>query len=231
MLKLTLHTGTLETRSLANRVAVLDIAYEKQDAVADYVVALSLRGTGEMAPAHVSRYPRWSGSMWDLVARALTQLLYRSNEAPSHIPDRRCAYATRLCAAIEVATASGRGIELATAEIRHAGRRRGLYEAHFNEDILGPREAQFEYGHKVLNAADLLLRAICWAYHDADVPGRKPALIAPTPIRIEGSERFHLEAVAEPARTGFMRFMARNGHDPEEAMPAASHYVEFLQRG
>ena len=50
MLKVTLHSGLLTTHTEANQLAVLDIAYQKKSALADYVVALSLRGSGELAP-------------------------------------------------------------------------------------------------------------------------------------------------------------------------------------
>jgi hypothetical protein len=235
MLKVSLHTGPFENRSSANQLAVLDIAYAKQGALSDYLVALSVRGYGEMAPAIVTQYPRWSGSLWDLTARALSQMLHRTDTPPSAgEPDRRCAYATRVCAAIERATTEDRGIELGAAEIFQPGRQRGRYVAAFEEDILGERTVEFEYGHKVLNPADLLLGAICWAWFGADVPGRKPALILPPVLRIDGVERFHAEALAEPARSGFQRYQTDRKGAKEAGMdglPLAEDYVKFLMHG
>lgn len=232
MLKIAIHSGTLDQRSIANQLAVLDIAYQKKSYLADYLVALSLRGSGELAPAIVQHYPRWSASLWDLTARALGQVLYRAPQIPpSAKVDRRCAYATRICAVIERMTANDCGLELATVEILQRGKQRGLYTAVFDEDVLGSRSVEFEYGCKALNPAELLLRAICWAYFKTDVLGRMPALILPPSLAIEGEDRFHVAALDEPALTGFQRYQA-DGHikDAEgmENLPRAKDYVRFL---
>ncbi|MBS0372872.1 MAG: hypothetical protein JSS57_27160 [Proteobacteria bacterium] len=236
MLKVSIHTGDLNERSFANQLGVLDIAYAKQAALSDYAVAMSLRGSGELEPGLLQQYPRWASSLWDLTARALTRILYHADQAPSAgKPDRRCAYATRLCAVIERSTANDTGLELGTVEIRQIGRQRGLYVASFEEDILGSRVGEFEYGRKVLNPADLLLRAICWTYFGNDVLGPRPALILPPSIRMEGVDCFHIESLSEPARTGFRRFLAES----DNACPASSlgglsraeDYVRFLMKG
>ncbi|MFA6313851.1 MAG: hypothetical protein WCV99_03060 [Sterolibacterium sp.] len=235
MLKVFLHTGTLERRIPANQLGVLDIAYAKQDVLSDYNVAMSLSSTGELAPAVVKQYPRWSASLWDLTARALSQMLYRTDTPPSTgKPDRRCAYATRICAVIERATVAESGVQLGTVEIAQLGRQRGRYLATFDEDIQGARSAEFEYGRKVLNPADLLMRAICWAWFGKDVPGPRPPLILPPVLRMEGMERFHVEALAEPARTGFKRYQADGKCFKEEGtadLPRAEDYVKFLMQG
>jgi hypothetical protein len=232
VLRVSLHAGLLADRSLANQLAVVDIAYDKKMHEADYVVALSLRGSGEVAPDYVRRYPRWSASIWDLVARAIGQVLYRTAQVPASAKvDRRCAYATRICATIERMTAVDNGIELGTAEIAQRGRQRGLYTATFTEDILGNRSAEFEYGCKVLNHADLLMRAICWTYCSADVPGDMPPLVYPKPITIDGIERFHIASLNEPAFTGFRRFQADGGVVVEagfENMPRGTDYFKFM---
>lgn len=232
MLKVTVHTGTLDEREAANQVAVLDIAYAKHEAIADYWVALSLQRSGETAPTKLVGYPRWSASLWDLVARALAQALYRTDMPPAaDKADRRCAYATRLCAVIERATANSRGVELGSMQLLQTGRR-GHYRTEFIEDILGARAGEFEYGCKDLNPAELLMRAICWAYFGQDVPGPRPALIVPPAIRVDGMDRFHIAALDEPALTGFRRHLAL--HKPAEAdnqLPAAEDYVRFLMRG
>lgn len=232
MLRVVIHTGTLAERKLENRLAVVDIAYKKKEALADYLVALTLARAGEMAPGQVSKHPRWSASLWDLVARALTRVLYFADQAPpSNKPDKRCAYATRMCAVIERLTLEDRGKELGTAQLLQPGPR-GVYLAEFTEDILGPRRAEFAYGCKALNPIDLLLRAICWALYGGDVLGRKPALILPPTLKIDGVERFHVEALDEPARTGFRRYQAdRNLKGDVDVMPPVSEYVNFLMQG
>ncbi len=232
MLKVSVHTGDLAQRTLTNQVAVLDIAYAKQEAIADYMVALSLQRSGEMAPAVVSSYPRWSASLWDLVARALAQALYRTDTPPrAEKADRRCAYATRLCAVIERASVNSRGVELGTMQLVQTGQR-GHYRAVFQEDILGERSSEFDYGCKDLNPAELLMRAVCWAYFGSDVPGPKPKLIIPPALNIDGVDRFHIAALDEPAQTGFRRYLTlRNSPDADSAMPAATDYVRFLMKG
>ena len=96
MLRVLIHSGHLGTRNPGNLLATLDIAYQRQDAWSDYTVAFSHKGTGSVETDEVKQYPRWAGSMWDLVARALTRILYRKDQAPpSPTPDRRCAYATK----------------------------------------------------------------------------------------------------------------------------------------
>jgi hypothetical protein len=233
MLKVALHAGVLKTRAHSNELGVLDIAYRKQEALAEYLVALSLRQAGELEPAIVSSYPRWSASVWDLVARALTRVLYKDDQAPSAgTPDKRCAYATRICASIELQTAADRGRELGSVEIAQRGKQRGLYTAAFTEDILGERTVDFEYGQKALNPADLLLRAICWALYGADVLGPRPKLILPPTMAVAGVDRFHIEALAEPAKTGFVRHLAlRFPTAQPEALPKAEDYVSFLMKG
>jgi hypothetical protein len=234
MLKISLHAGDLGSRSTGNQLAVMDIAYAKQEALANYLVALSLKEVGEVAPDMVSNYPRWAGSLWDLTARALTRILYRLDQAPATTPpDRRCAYATRLCATIERCTLEGQGVELATAEISQLPKQRGVYTAVFTEDILGEHHAQFSYGLKSLNPLDLLLRAICWALFKKDVLGRAPSLILPPTMLVKDVEHFHIEALTEPARTGFLRhqgvnFPTTSAPDP---FPQAKDYVNFLMKG
>ncbi len=230
MLKVSIHAGLLAERTPQNQIGVVDIAYQKRAALADYVVAMQLSGRGELAPDALANYPRWAGSLWDLTARAITRVLYHSDEAPPvERIDRRCAYATKLCAVIQKLTADERGMQLATAEILQPGMARGSYEASFQEDLLGSRKASFEYGCKVLNPADLLLRAICHALWGRDTLGPRPSLILPPSIRIDGEERFDIQALAEPARTGFTRHRAMMAPlaKPEQ-MPKAQDYVDFL---
>jgi hypothetical protein len=229
MLTISLHAGSLEARNPSNHLAVLDIAYAKRHAFADYSVAMSLRGVGEVAPDKVLGYPRWSASVWDLTARALTRLLYRADQAPkSQTPDRRCAYATRMCAVIVRPTLDSLGAEIGWAEITQ-GKRRGHYQVELDEDILGPRSGSLAYGMKSLNPADLFLRAICAALYGGDVLGPKPNLIVPSSLPIDGDERFDVGSLQEPARTGFQRFRSLY---PMAAAPEPlakkTDYVNFL---
>lgn len=233
MLKVSIHAGRLADRCVQNQIAVLDIAYEKRAAMSDYIVSLQLNQQGETEPGFVRNYPRWAGSLWDLVARALTRALYKDDKAPpASKVDRRCAYTTKMCAVIQHVGVDERGTQLATVEILQPGKTRGEYTAHFTEDIMGERIARFEYGCKALNPADLLLRAICHALWGGDVLGQRPALILPPSMLIDGKDRFDIQALAEPARTGFIRHRASFVPLAQpEAMPLAQDYVNFLLKG
>lgn len=232
MLKVLIHSGLLEARNQNNILVSLDIGYRVKAPLADYGIAAFIKGVGEVEPDEVSRYPRWSGSLWDLVARALTRIVYRADQAPEAKPaDRRCAYATRMCACILRYTLSGEAEELATAAIAQ-GDRRGFYTVHLDEDILGKHSATFSYGEKTLRHADLVLRAICWALYGRSDLAPRPKLLVPTPITLDGVERFDTQSLQEPARTGFNRFRCPMGSaTPPDPMPKADDYVRFLMKG
>lgn len=234
MLRVHLHTGDLGARSPGNQLAVLDIAYAHKTALADYLVGMVARGQGEVEPDYLRRYPRWSGSLWDLTARALTRVLYRADQAPeAPEPDRRCAYATRLCAVVERVTLDGAGVELGWASIAQRGRERGYYTVVLEEDILGQHSGEFAYGSKRLDARDLLLRAINWALFGKPTLGPAPALILPPTLCIDGEDRFHVQALQEPARTGFERYRATSlpAVAVAEPLARAQDYVDFLMQG
>jgi len=232
MLKVYIHAGGPKERNEGNVLAILDIAYAKQEAYSNYAVGFAWKGVGAVQQDSLTDYPRWAGSLWDLVARGLTRILYRADQAPPVAqPDRRCAYATRLCAFIEKSTSSDRGIELGMAQIFQVPGQRGTYNAVFTEDILGIRSAEFTYGLKSLNPADLLLRAICWAYFDQDVLGPRPSLILPASIKMDGVDKFDVNALAEPAKTGFQRFMGSYAMNAPQTLAKAEDYVRFLMRG
>lgn len=233
MLRLHIHTGDLDARSQANQVATVDIAYLKKEALSDYLVHMTARGQGEVNPDRVLQYPRWSASLWDLVARGLTRVMYQSDQPPpSQKPDKRCAYATRLCAVLERDDLESQGVLLGTVEIAQIPGQRGHYQAALNADITGRQEGKFAYGAKRLDLVDLLLRGLCSALYGKDTLGPLPGLILPPAVRIEGEDRFHVEALPEPAKTGFARFLALSGKpDASNPLARAEHYVEFLMKG
>lgn len=230
MLKVSIHAGLLPERRPENVMATLDIAYAKKEALADYLVAATVRHAGERPPQTLVNYPRWSGSLWDLTARAIARSLYGDGKVPpSDKPDKRCAYATKLCAVIERHTLDERSQLLGSAELWQQGPERGIYTLKLDEDILGQREARFEYGTKRLETLDLMMRALCWALFGQDTPGPRPKLILPTCITVAGEERFDVASLQEPARTGFARHLAatRPTVAPAE-WASAKDYVQFL---
>lgn len=233
MLKVYIHAGTLDARCLGNQLAILDIAYAKRHHLADYAVAMTIKGAGEVAPDMVTNYPRWSGSLWDLIARALTRILYRSDTLPpTKSVDRRCAYATKICIVVERSTLDDQGLVLATGEVLQIEGRRGHYVVNLDEDILGRHSATFAYGMKSLNHSDLVLRALCWALYGRDTLGKRPALAIPPWFEIDGQKRFDIEALQEPARTGFNRYRSPLGSaTPPDPMPTLDDYALFLAKG
>lgn len=233
MLKVYIHSGLLSTRNLGNQLATLDIAYSKRAFLADYLVAMNIKGAGEVPPDTVTNYPRWSASLWDLVVRALTRILYRDDCAkPTRYVDRRCAYATKMCIVVERSTLDDQGMVLATGEILHIEGKRGHYVVNLDEDILGRYSATFQYGMKHLQHADLVLRALCWALYGQDTPGKRPALLIPPTVNVEGVNRFHIDALPQPARTGFNRYRAPLGAaEAPDPMPSMDDYALFLAKG
>jgi hypothetical protein len=234
MLRVSIHSSDAKGVNAGNQLAQLDIAYAKLGPIADYVVGIAIRGVGEVEPDKVVNYPRWAGSVWDLVARALTRILFRADQAPAgREPDRRCAYATKLCAIVERISPEGPLAEVASVEILQAAGQRGVYTARFDEDILGPREATFAYGMKSLSHPELLLRAICHAYFGKDTLGPRPKLILPATMKVKGEELFDVESLSEPARTGLLRYRGINypAVAPPDPLVPAQMYVNFLSRG
>lgn len=234
MLRVSIHGCDAANIKAGNQLAQLDIAYAKQGPFADYAVSIAIRGVGEVEPDMVVNYPRWAGSVWDLIARALTRLLFRADQAPPGVtPDRRCAYATKLCAIVERVSPEGPLAEVANVEILQAGKQRGVYLARFDEDILGRREATFAYGLKSLSYPELLLRAICHAFYGKDTLGPRPRLILPVTMNVGNKDVFDIESLGEPARTGFMRYRGENYPLVEALNPLvpSETYVGFLSKG
>ena len=82
MLRISLHASSLAQTSRFNRVAWLDLAYAKLEPVADYKVLLFEVGDGAREPRTLPQYPRWSASLWDLVARGLALALHPDEDTP-----------------------------------------------------------------------------------------------------------------------------------------------------
>lgn len=234
MLRVYIHNGLLDDRNPGNLRATLDIAYKKQDAWSDYALALVIKGVGETQPDVIGNYPRWAGSLWDLVARALTRMLFRDEVVPAAgEPDFRCAYSKSLCAVIEKSTDSERGIQLGYVQITQAPKERCVYDAVFHEDILGERRGRFTFGKKSLVEPELLLRAILWTYYGKDALGPRPALVIPATINVGEDQMFDANGLPEPAKTGFSRFRGANLPTTKgpDSMAKAVDYKAFLDRG
>lgn len=71
MLRISVHAGLPSGASRYNRSDWLDIGYERLDADAEYKIVLFQAGIGACEPILLTGYPRWSASLWDLIARAI----------------------------------------------------------------------------------------------------------------------------------------------------------------
>jgi orotate phosphoribosyltransferase len=166
MLKVSLHAGPLSGISQFNQLGRLDIGYETLAPKATYKAVLFARGEGALPLVRLEGYPRWSGSIWDLVARAIALSLTKREELlPMAEPAERPAYAEAMCAVIDHVP---RGVEryrarLGTVILLKAGRK-GCYRASLQEDCFEDRpEVFFMHRPKRLVHWDLLARAVNWS--------------------------------------------------------------------
>ncbi|QCP51620.1 hypothetical protein FAZ95_03035 [Trinickia violacea] len=90
MLKVTVELWPNGRESGRRVIATADIGRVADGAHADYKVRLSEVGVGTAGTGHVRAYPRWSASVWDLVARSIaTALGGNADELPPRptLPD------------------------------------------------------------------------------------------------------------------------------------------------
>jgi hypothetical protein len=81
MLRVSFHAGLPSQASRYNRLGWLDIGYAKLSPIANYKVFLFEAGIGGREPVYLDNYPRWSASLWDLVARAMALAYWRAGPA------------------------------------------------------------------------------------------------------------------------------------------------------
>lgn len=232
MLRLHIHAGRLEDCSTANRLAFLDIGYEKLEPLADYRALLFINGMGELPVCKLEQYPRWSGSLWDLVARCLVRALYDKEQIPP-LPqlEKGKAYATAIAVRLEVIRRNGgSGIELGRGQLEGIPRSRGLYHGWFEEDILGRRELnRFEHKVAFLSPADLVMRALAQTLFGSPTLGPAPKLVLPEEVVIDGQPYAEINTLPEPARTGFLRAAGIEDSQPCDSLVVpAETYVQFL---
>lgn len=215
MLKVTLHYATPAGVSARNLLGRLDIAYARLDALADYKAVLFANGAGATLPVQLLGYPRWSASIWDLVARAVCLSLNGGEVFPPGdlTTGRGGAFIDDMTAVIEHWPDGGdnRRATIGTAHISMR-KRRCQYIASFEDDILGQRESSvFIHRPDGLNPWDLLARAYAWTAGERfELPAR-PSLYTPIPVQ-QGLDSFvPLNTVQEPALTGIRRWLRRQG--------------------
>jgi hypothetical protein len=213
MLKVTLHFSTPNMISQANTIGRLDIGYARLDARADYKALMFTAGLGEHPPIQIYDYPRWSCSVWDLVARAICKSLNgREVLKPMNIESGNCAFIDNLTARIEH-WPDGFDVKKAIIGTAHVsmGRRRGSYTANFKTDVEGDEQetSVFTYKTSKLKPWDLMARAYAWSVNEGmDLPP-KPELYVPIPIQDCGESLVNLNTVSEPAYSGIMKWMSK----------------------
>lgn len=240
MLKVTLHYATPRQVSARNIIGRLDIGYAKLDAHADYKGVMQSSGIGEHGPVRLMEYPRWSASVWDLVARMACLSLNRQEAIwPASIPhQRRAAFIDNMTAVIEhwPDGSETRRSHIGSAHVAMQ-HRRCRYTATFTDDILGPETTSvFAHTPDALNPWDLLTRAYAWSAHERFELPPRPELCVPIPVA-QGSEFFiALDTVQEPARTGIQRWLVKQGlHSVVTDLFSSpciteTQFVEFLRR-
>lgn len=242
MLRVSIHAGPMADISRYNLLAWLDIGYEKLAPIADYKVVLFQSGVGATPPYTLASYPRWSASLWDLTARAIA-LGLNSDERSEAVPEvthprKGCAFASEISALIEHLP-GGRTIRrrtLASAFVRQVRRRRGSYEAHFDEHTMKRhRTESFLFTPEVLRPAELLLHACLVRLTGQQEMPARPGLCVPQAIEHEGLRYVPIHGLVEPARTGFRNWLHEHSEPPMEhegaplGIAPEPLYVKFLQ--
>lgn len=218
MLRLNIHAGGLKETTRYNRVAWLDIGYERLAPIADYKTTLFQAGHGASCPAPILKYPRWSASLWDLIARGIALGLRDlpenyTEELPRLVREKkRFAFAGRLCAVIEhVAVNDSSRRTLSTMDLSQHGKR-GTYRATFDEHTLGTCITDpFDFHPDFLRPTELVLHACLMRLtKKIELPPR-PALCVPSPIHVGGIEYVPVHRLVEPAKTGLLRWLTHIG--------------------
>lgn len=240
MLSLSIHASSLEQADCYNRVARLNIGYEALSPVADYKLVLQERHFKVLPPRMLRGYPRWSASLWDLSARALAICLPDEPPTSEAVPEfepggKRCAFARELAIFIEH-DAAGVRHTLGSATIKQAGRKRGIYQATFDEHTMQPQRTEaFEFAPAFFRSAELVMHACLHRLHGKHELPARPGLCAPPPVIVNGLPYIQIHQLVEPARTGFQTWL-RWFSEPAFAYPGAplglapeTLYVKFLK--
>jgi len=239
MLSVSLHASSPDKASRFNRLARLDIVYERLSPVADYKVALLERNCDPQPPRRLTNYPRWSSSLWDLVARSISISLPEERPTTECVPPiepggKKSAFILEMCAILEHASNDTRNT-LGLAHIRRDRRCRGRYTASFEEHTVKPyRTEAFPFAPAFFRPSELLLHACLHRLTgEAAMPAR-PGLCSPKPVDINGVAHIQIHELVEPARTGFRTWLSFFS-EPASEYPGAplgvapeEMYVKFL---
>lgn len=241
MLHLSLHFADERTASFYNRVGWLDIGYEQLDAFATYKAKLFAVGKGELPTVHLTKYPRWSASVWDLVLRVIAIGLNGKEELADNLPTgRKGAFIDQLYARLEHVAdgVDGRRSYIGRASVVMR-RTRCNYVATIEDDFCGMRQSEvFRHTPAVLSHWDLFARGVASALTGTEAVPPRPALSIPPTLALDDEKKkfVSLGRLTEPARSGFARWVAKKGvtpvehHSAPQGLVPEELYVEFLRR-
>jgi hypothetical protein len=241
MFKVTLHSGDVKDACLHNMLGKLDFGYSKLDVIANYKAELFSCGVGSHGLTYLEDYPRWSASIWDLIARLVANGLYKTEalpEMPCGPTGKAGAYAKRMCAVVEhwSELEETRRARVGTAQLtQDAGK--CYYVCELHDDLLGTRTSEvFRHAPEVLQHWDLLARGVNWT--DAkhwQLPARPPLRLT-QPFEEGGKSYVGLGRIAQPARGGFEQWLVRQGitvarpADAPSGIVLEEHYVKFMSK-
>ena len=212
MLKVTLHNSKPGRTSPNNLLGKLDIGYAKLNSMADYKAMMLSAGIGEHAPISLTDYPRWSASMWDLIARVICIGINRREAVwPADIPNaRRGAYIENMTAIVEH-WPDGFEIRRATIGTAHVEMcaRRCNYVATFDDDMCGRQRSDvFRHTPVALTPWDLLARAFAQAFNGCFELPPRPRPYLPISVEHAGASYVVLDTLQLPARKAVERWLA-----------------------
>lgn len=240
MLHLSLHFADEKTASFYNRVGWLDIGYEELDAFATYKAKLFVVGRGELPTVRITKYPRWSASVWDLLLRVIATGLNGKEQLPDGLPMRRKgAFIDQLYASLEHVAdgVDGRRSYIGQASVVMK-RTRCNYVATIEDDFCGIRQSEvFRHTPEVLNHWDLFARGVASALTGTQAVPPRPALSIPPALALDDENKkfVALGRLTEPARSGFTRWLAKRGETPlahsaaPQGLVPEALYVQFLR--
>lgn len=240
MLTVTLHAGPLATASFTNRLGWVEVAYAtRPKPQSDYKAVVTTVDAGASLPITLRGYPRYAGSLWDLVARVLSTYLTPEGQTakeqlwPFEPSGKFIPYANAVCVIVEMQSTQRNNARriLAQCEIRRLPGARGRYEAVFTEDCFDEHVVEaFLHRPAKLNHWQLVQTALSWRLSGQEELPARPFIFQPDPVPGERGIEVSLDALAEPARTCFERWLARHGHRAELTRGLAGEklYLDFL---
>lgn len=245
MIKLSIFAGPLESANLHNRLAWLDLAYHEVRPYASYKACLFQSGQGCSPTVLLRSYPRWSSSIWDLMARVISLCLNVQGKEEGQdlevLPEpiggsKAVAFAEEISATVEH-HAGGKVTRIRTVctmSIKR-GRKKGSYVASLTDNMGQSFEGiEVVYRPSVFQPALLVAKVACQHLHgDSNKLPTRPLLVLPRPQAEKGYNWICVHAVREPAKSGFLRWLSESKiplitSDLYGEVVDADYYAQFL---